>query len=324
MGNEFFVKRRKGIWIVGLLIILGVLVVGYFIFTVGTEERIFGDKLKLRARFGQVSGLLTSAPVRLEGYGVGTVQEINFVQTPEGELEIEVVFEVDYKVQKYIREDSRCYIGSIGLLGDKYLGVYAGSPESPVVKENDLLPSIEPVEVQEIISRGAKVFDDLSSGIEDMKDIARKVNRGEGTLGLLINDPELYFNMKQLTDAIEDISRGIREGEGTVAALFNERALYDSLVTVSGQLNDLLVLLSEGDGSFQKFVKSDTLYNRLESSAEELENIMANIRMGKGDIGAFLTQKEVHDRLIKLIDELDAFLKELKEHPKKFIKFSIF
>jgi phospholipid/cholesterol/gamma-HCH transport system substrate-binding protein len=66
----------------------------------------------------------------------------------------------------------------------------------------------------------------MNSGFKEIKDIASKINKGEGTIGKLVNDEAVYTDLKETTKNLSEISRKINSGEGTLGKLVNEDKLY--------------------------------------------------------------------------------------------------
>jgi phospholipid/cholesterol/gamma-HCH transport system substrate-binding protein len=323
MEERFFARKKRGSWLVGFLFVVGLAAGAFVILTVGTEEGVFVPQITLKTRMPNVSGLLTGAPVRLEGYRVGTVNDIKFIEV-EGKVQLEITFEVSSKVRKYIKKDSKCSIGTLGLLGDKFLGITAGSPEAPPVVDGDYLPASTPLDIEALMNRGVEVFEDFKASAQSLRDISEKINTGKGTLGKLVNDPNLYYNLSKMTEPLTKLWQKVESGEGTVSALFNDRAMYDSLITLLGKVNALVDTLNMAQGSFQAFVKNDTLYKTLTKTVSELERVLNNINEGKGSAGAIISDRELYEKLSRSIDEFNALLKDIKEHPSKYISIRIF
>ena len=59
-----------------------------------------------------------------------------------------------------------------------------------------------------------------------LKTLLGKVSRGEGTLGKLVNEDELYQDVREGVGRINSITTKIDEGQGTIGRLVNEDDLY--------------------------------------------------------------------------------------------------
>jgi len=74
---------------------------------------------------------------------------------------------------------------------------------------DSLLASLE-----ENVSELHKVRTELEEATANLNQILDKVNRGEGTMGKLVNDPSLYENLDQLTKEMNDLIKGINDDPG--------------------------------------------------------------------------------------------------------------
>ena len=81
--------------------------------------------------------------------------------------------------------------------------------------------SLEGVEVDETVRRledtalsMARTAESLNSSAESFESIASKIDRGEGTLGLLVNDSSLYLELMRTTESIGLLTTDIRENPG--------------------------------------------------------------------------------------------------------------
>src|SRR5438105_15305129 len=108
----------------------------------GDAGTIFARKNSVNAYFHDVKGLVVGAPVRLNGYEVGTVEDINFDKFM-ATRQIEVSANINRASWSFIRKDSRATIQAVGFFGDKYLSVTAGSNSSPPLGDDGAIASDE-------------------------------------------------------------------------------------------------------------------------------------------------------------------------------------
>ncbi len=60
----------------------------------------------------------------------------------------------------------------------------------------------------------AETAEALHGSARSLAAVARKIDRGEGTLGLLVNDPSLYEELRSAARSIRSLSRDIQENPG--------------------------------------------------------------------------------------------------------------
>ena len=67
-----------------------------------------------------------------------------------------------------------------------------------------------------------------------------RINKGEGTLGKLVTDKELYDRMNQMSGRIDEVVRGLNAGQGTAGQLLQNKELYDNMNRAVTELRNLL------------------------------------------------------------------------------------
>src|SRR4051812_28504100 len=114
----------------GVFVLLGVIVFTFAIFALGQKSGLFTRRTTLYVSFSDISGMTVGTPVRLAGLEVGSVAELSFPAELDQKRTL-VRLVVQTKYMNRIREDSRAFIGSNGLLGDKIVNISMGDPRSP-------------------------------------------------------------------------------------------------------------------------------------------------------------------------------------------------
>jgi len=307
---------------VGFLILIGLLIISVAIFSVGGQEEIWQKKYRLKIRFSQVNGLQKGAPVRLAGSRVGTVKDIYF--SDDSTQQLEVIIKVNKSVQSRIRKNSVAKIGALGLLGDKTIEISLGSVDYPVLEDNQYLAGKDSYDLEQMISEGGEIFDNLKKTSESAKNIVCKIDEGVGTLGMIINDPEMYFDLDTLLYLTTQLTNKINSGKGTLALLFNDPRAYNNLKDFLKSATVLVDSIKSGQGSLGRMVRDPELYNELNDLVLKLNTISKEIESGEGNINKLIYDKELYDNLKLLTKRIDELVEDIKKNPKKYVKFKLF
>ncbi|MCG2677461.1 hypothetical protein L6386_02715, partial [bacterium] len=138
-----------------------------------------------------------------------------------------------------LREDAQFSITVVGLLGEKYIEITPGSLDAPVIKPGAILVGKDAVDVSEVLSSAGEAM-------EDLRGIISSVKGGQGSVGRLVTEEELYHNLnaslkniQSLAKEINEILASIREGRGTVGKLISDEELYDNLNTAIKNLREM-------------------------------------------------------------------------------------
>lgn len=207
------------------------------IFLIGDRQFSFSRTYRLHALFAQVSGLENGAPVRIGGVRVGSVKEIRLPEKP-GE-QVRVSMELEDSTRKITKLDSVALIDTEGLLGNKFVSVTFGSVGSPTVREGDTITSQPPMELSDLTKK--------INGIADQtKDVLVSVN------GIMHSAQGSVDNIDAITGNLKTVSQKINQGDGTLGALVNDKQVYQSLNSATVDIRETMSAARVGVVSFQE------------------------------------------------------------------------
>jgi phospholipid/cholesterol/gamma-HCH transport system substrate-binding protein len=191
----------------GGFILAALVIFGSGVLLIGNRQYLFSRTYRLQAAFDTVAGLDDGAVVRSGGVRIGIVDKIRMPRR-SGE-KVTVVMKLRKATQEVIKKDSVASIETEGLLGAKYVAVSFGSPESEPVRDGDGIGSRPPLDVGELAKKASDALTNVDAAAAGMRSIAAKIDRGEGTVGALLNDKKVY----------QDLSRSMAEAKASVTAL---------------------------------------------------------------------------------------------------------
>jgi phospholipid/cholesterol/gamma-HCH transport system substrate-binding protein len=225
---------RLGVFIV---VTLAVLAAGVFI--VGSKEYLFRSTYQLKAQFDNVAGLADGADVQVGGVHSGTVHSIVLPNKP-GE-KVTVIMDLDKSTHEIIKQDSVASIETEGLLGNQYMAISFGSAGQAEVKNGDTIQSTPPLLMGEMLKKANGILDSSQQAVLNtteatahLNSITGKVDSGQGTVGALVNDKQLYSNLAQ---TMVQAQAGVTDFQENMEALkhnfllkgyFNKRGYEDS------------------------------------------------------------------------------------------------
>src|SRR5215471_20136155 len=172
---------RLGIFIVATLLMLAV---GTFL--IGERQFLFARTYRLNTTFKTVAGLVEGAEVRVGGLHKGIVKRITLPSGPDGG--VAVLMKLERSTAEVVRTDSVASIETEGLLGAKYVAISFGSDDAPEVTDGAGIRGDDPVDIPDLMKTAGAVLTNVQDGSASIKEIAAKVNAGQGTLGAPVND----------------------------------------------------------------------------------------------------------------------------------------
>jgi len=267
---------------VGLLVIVALAVLMIFVFFIGSESKIFARKNEYEVRFESVAGLAEGNPVKISGVTVGVVRDIRLPRDPK-QKDVFIQLMVDRKFSERIRGDSRARLKKLGLLGgDSYIDITPGSPRFEAVEPGSIIPAQRQTNVDQLISSGEDLVDNLVQISYSMKNILGRVDRGEGLIGELTTAPE------------------------------TKQRITDTFLTTLNKANAMLTHIESGKGVVGKLVYDDQYADQLTASisgaAHSLEavsnNVQKSLDSGNGVLPAMLNDPEGKKKVYELIENL--------------------
>jgi phospholipid/cholesterol/gamma-HCH transport system substrate-binding protein len=246
---------------------------------------------------------------------------------------IEVEMRVNTEYRDWIRADSRISLGSVGLLGDKYIEISLGRTEVPsrtVPREVEGWFTTRVMDVVLITGMQQPTFVELITGANDIlanfetlsvqvQDIMRSFESGEGTVGRFITDPSFYNNLNATVEnanltiqRINDLVGDLADGPGTLGQLVRDDALHRRLVGATEDLDRLLTKIDDGEGTLGRLVNDPSIYQKSDELLAHLGDITGKIDRGEGTLGKLSTDEDLYASLRDSVDELAGILKDVE------------
>jgi len=195
-------KIRLGLFVAG-----GLTIFVLAIFIIGRQKNLFDPVFKLSSNFHNISGLQVGNKIRFSGINVGTVDEITIIN--DSTVRINMFIKKD--VWQFIKSDCTVSIGSEGIIGDKLIIISQGNSNAPLAKEGQNLRSSEPVETDAIMKSLRVTAGNAEVVTQQLAEIMTKINKGNGTLGRLIQDKTIVDNLDQTIVNLKKSSKGLDE-----------------------------------------------------------------------------------------------------------------
>jgi len=195
---------RLGAFIVATL---AVLAAGVFI--IGSQENLFRSTYQLKAQFDNVAGLAVGAEVQLGGVHSGNVRSIKLPHKP-GDKVI-VVMDLDRSTKEIIKQDSVASIETEGVLGNQFVAISFGSAGQAEVADGETIQSVPPLELGAMLAKANAILDSSQQAVANttaatahLNSVSAKIDSGQGTVGALVNDRQVYNNLEQTTTTLHD------------------------------------------------------------------------------------------------------------------------
>lgn len=324
------VRRHRFEWRqvrVTMLIVVAVLLLAYAVYRVGRIFDVFASRYELVALVPSAVGLREGAPVTLAGQRIGQVKEISFIpvaqKTDDNNLVVRLAISEDVRDQ--VRRDSRAFLRTQGLLGDKFVDIEPGSSGAAILQSGDTLPAGETVDLEQFMAQAAGALEQAEVIVADLRDITHGLATGEGTMGELLNDDALYARMVGATTELQQTLTTLNRSNGTFGRLLRDPALYNNLTSAVARVDSLGAMLANSDGTLGKLLRDDSLYNVIVGSATSADSaVMAmsgfvqRMTEGQGTIQKLMTDPALYDEFLRAVIDLQTLINAIRENPERF------
>src|ERR1700681_4954192 len=151
---------------IGLFVIGGLVLCGIGIFVIGDRHQPFARHTEYYTEFVNLAGLTNGSKVRVAGMDAGQVLAIAVPDSPPSRFRVK--WRIEAKLRGLVRADSIVTIDTEGIVGGTYLSVRQGSAQAVQAEALSTIPSKEPMELSELLSRGSGLVNDADAMVKEI------------------------------------------------------------------------------------------------------------------------------------------------------------
>ena len=277
---------------------------------------IFQKENTYYAYYNDVSGMLVSSNVLVNGLRVGYVKEI------EATNERADNFLVTFTCSSYIKipQDSKITLFSADLLGSKALKLQLGT-SSKIIEDGDTLSSDR--ELGMLDNLGASVTP-LMNNLDSILTSLNKILNAQTQTSLQNTITNLETTTSKLSSISCDLDN-LMTSEKTKLAKIIENT--ESITANFKENNEKLSnIIANVDNIVDSAAKANIGTTLIETgkSIEKLNTVLGVIEKGKGNVGLLINDEELYKSLDNSAKNLNKLIEDIKENPKKYINVSVF
>ena len=309
--KQIFVESMVGLFSFAVIAALFLLTV------VLSQDSLFRKERPMEILFDNAMGLRVGDSVSARGVVVGKVKQIGLKQDGVHVLAL-------LKTPVHLREDYRIEVLPTSVLGGRYLNIHEGTYDAEPMDSPPKLLQGSPS--TDLISAATRTVEDVRKALNDgiledfkvtmsqVRKIATRLGEGEGTLGKLINDDEVYGDVRQIAENLKDVSDKLAKGEGTLGKLMNDGRLYDDAQSVAANLKDVSDRLNKGEGTLGRLLaEDDQVYEDLAATIASFRKMSESIEKGEGTIGKLVSDEALYLEFQSLLREGRAAVDDFRE-----------
>ena len=286
----------RELW-VGLLGILALLII-YLLINFFKGVNVLKEGKRFYVKFDNIGEIVNTSPIYLNGYKVGYVSNIiyDFNSTDGVFVEINVDKRLNIPQGSYAEVNNK-------MLGSSTISLRLGKGNKFVTPGDTINGYLNGGAMQE----AGNMLPQINAMIPKVDSILVSLNNilGNPSINRSVNNVEQLTHELGKTTAMLNSLLKNEIPEATEKLI----KIEDNMLAVSSQLSE---------------VDYKRMFATLEESATNLKQITEALSNGEGTAGMLLKDSTLYNNLNSTCAAATALLEDLKEHPKRYVHFSIF
>ena len=286
---------------IALVAIAGLLVL-YFGLHFLKGMTLFSGDNKYYVKFKDVSGLSVASPIFANGYRVGVVEEIMFDYQNTGEI----VAAIDVDTELSVPKGSRAEIAT-DLMGNVKVLLVLGNAADGMVAPGDTITGSQQLGA---MGKAADMIPAVQQMLPKLDSILASVNT-------LLADPAIANSLHNVDQITADLTRTSHDLSLLTAQL--NRQMPQMLQNADGVLANTNQITK--DISNMDFAATMTSVN---TTLKNVEQMTAALNSREGTLGLLMRDPSLYYNLNSTMMHADSLMLDLKQHPKRYVHFSVF
>ena len=286
---------------IALVAIAGLLVL-YFGLHFLKGMTLFSGDNKYYVKFKDVSGLSVASPIFANGYRVGVVEDIMFDYQNTGEI----VAAIDVDTELSVPKGSRAEIAT-DLMGNVKVLLVLGNAADGMVAPGDTITGSQQVGA---MGKAADMIPAIQQMLPKLDSILASVNT-------LLADPAIANSLHNVDQITADLTRTSHDLSLLTAQL--NRQMPQMLQNADGVLANTNQITK--DISNMDFAATMTSVN---TTLKNVEQMTAALNSREGTLGLLMRDPSLYYNLNSTMMHADSLMLDLKQHPKRYVHFSVF
>lgn len=250
-------------------------------------------------QFKNAKGLSKNSTVYADGFNIGRVSNVVYDYTNPGKVFVEIAVDKSLRIPK----NSNVSLDE-GMLGGCTLNMQLTGDVQETYSEGDTIVGGD--------SNG--LMEKASAMLPQVEPILARMDTLLATLNRIAADPSLsqiMHNAEELTKNLNQssiqLNKLLAKDVPQMTQTFNQAG--QNIVTLTDNLNQL---------NLQSTLQS------VNTTVNNINGMITRMQNPQGTLGKFMNDPTLYDNLSQTANSANELVKDLKEHPKRYVHFSVF
>lgn len=290
---------------VGLLAVVSITIL-YMGFNFLRGSDFFSPNNTYYAVYDNIDGLNVSNPILINGFSVGRVSEIEILQDQGNRL----LVSLDITNDQALGSGTRAVIKS-DFLGTKAVHLDSVDSGQPLQEGDTLKALLHKGITDQLTSTAMPLIDKLEVTLLNLNTILANLANNEDNINqVIVNFKNTSSNLAKGTSRLgamsaklDQLLTDLNDPESGVAALVSK------MNQVADSVNNL---------------ELDALMTSTKRTVDQFGETIRLINEGEGTLNLLLKDDELYYNMTKTMENLDQLFIDMREHPKRYVHFSVF
>jgi phospholipid/cholesterol/gamma-HCH transport system substrate-binding protein len=252
--------------------------------------------------FKDISGLSSSSPIFANGYRVGVVKDVSFDYENNGDVVVEFMVDDDLQIPR----------GSTAEIVSDLMGN---------VKMNLLLAD----NPRDFVAKGDTIMGVINSGMlgkaKDMIPVIEKMlpklDSILANINMLLSDPNIGRTLGNVQKTTENLTVTTQQLNALMANVNKD---------VPGLMGKASGLLDNANNLTSNLAAVDVASTvaKVDQTLANVQQLTSKLNNNKGTLGLLMNDETLYNNLTNTVLSADSLLNNLREHPKRYVHFSLF
>ena len=252
--------------------------------------------------FDDIQGLGASTPIYADGYKVGTVDAVDFDYAQSGPIKVKASIDENLRIPK----GSQAEIVK-DLMGNLQVNILLANNPRERVEPGGIIPGA--------VNEGA--LGKVSAMVPQIEKMLPKLDSILGSLNALLADPALAASLHNIQTITGNLTVSTQELNTLMGGLNKQ------VPGIINRANGVLDNTNKLTNNLASLDVQGTL-ERVNKTLESTQQFTEKLNNNKGTLGLLMNDPQLYNNLNATMRDADSLVVNLKQHPKRYVHFSLF